>query len=822
MVSRGMEGFLQRSRRHDWLLGFCLLAVTLIAYQPVWHAGFIWDDEAHVTRAELRSLNGLARIWTQLGATQQYYPLVHSVFWVEHKLWGDSPLGYHLVNVLLHVFSALLLVKILRQLNIPGAWLAAALFALHPVEVESVAWVSELKNTLSSVFYLGAALAYLGFDRNRSRMSYAIALGLFLLGLMCKTVIASLPGALLVVFWWQRGTLSWRRDMLPLIPFFIAGMVAGLLTAWVERKFLHAEGAEFNFSLIARFLIAGRDVWFYLWKLIWPVDLVFFYPTWNVSPALWWQYLFPAAVLVLLGVLAWRRWRGPLAALLFFVGTLFPALGFFNVYPFRYSLVADHFQYLASLGPLTLIAAGISAAPCLLRKSKPFLQLALCAALLSFLGTLTWRQCGMYANPETLWQTTYRLNPDSWMAHNYFGLEHLKQGKLDEAMAQFQKALAIKPGFVDGQDNLGIVLLQKGRVDEAITQFHKALEIKPGYPDACNSLGIALMQKGRVDEAIASYKEALRSKPNYADAHYNLGIALLGEGRVGQAISQYQEALEIKPDYVDAHNNLGAALLQQGKVEEAISHFQKALQINPESAKAHLNLGLALLKKGNVREATVQFQKTLEIKPDDADALFNLGNILRQMGNMDDAIAHFQKTLAIDPGYVDAHINLGNVLLEKGKTDEAIAHFQKALQLNPEDAKAENNLGNAFLQKGSVREAIIHYQKALQIQPADPSFQNNMAWLLATCAEASLRDGNKSVELAKQADALTGGENPVILHTLAAALAEAGRFSEAVETARRALRLAEAQSNAMLTRALASEIELYQAGKPFHSPSKNH
>jgi hypothetical protein len=211
-ASQGLMGLPPSWWRQDWRIGLFLLVVTLAAYQPVWHAGFFWDDDAHVTPPELRSLHGLARVWTQLGATQQYYPLVYNVFWVEHIRWGDSPLGYHLMNVLLHAFSAFLLAKILRQLKIPGAWLAAALFALHPVEVESAAWVSELKNTLSGVFYLGAALAYLEFDRDRGGRNYAMALGLFVLGLMSKTVIATLPGALLVVFWWQRGRLAWKRS----------------------------------------------------------------------------------------------------------------------------------------------------------------------------------------------------------------------------------------------------------------------------------------------------------------------------------------------------------------------------------------------------------------------------------------------------------------------------------------------------------------------------------------------------------------------------------------------------------------------------------
>ena len=365
-----------------------------LVYQPAWQGGFIWDDEGHVTRPELRSWQGLCRIWFNLGATQQYYPLLHSAFWTEHILWGDATLGYHLLNIALHALAALLVAWILRRLAVPGAYLAAAIFALHPVQVESVAWITELKNTLSGVFYLGAALLYLRFDETRQRRLYLGALGLFVLGLLSKTVTATLPAALLVVFWWRRGRLSWRRDVLPLTPFFVLGAAAGVFTAWVERKLIGAEGAAFELSLIQRFLLGGRAVWFYLGKLLWPAKLLFIYPRWQLSQAVWWQYLFPAGALLLLAVL-WGlrgRWRGPLAGLLFFVGTLFPVLGFCNVYPFIYSYVADHFQYLASLGIITLVAAG---AALLLERWRLWRRPAgnvLCLALLATLAGLSWRQ----------------------------------------------------------------------------------------------------------------------------------------------------------------------------------------------------------------------------------------------------------------------------------------------------------------------------------------------------------------------------------------------------------------------------------------------
>ncbi len=286
--------------------------------------------------------------------------MLHSAFWIEHRLWGDATLGYHLVNIFLHATAAFLVALILRRLAIPGAYLAAAIFALHPVQAESVAWIAEQKNTLSAVFYLAAMLAYLHFDQTRRMPLYWWALGLFLLAIFSKTVTATLPGGLLVIFWWQRGRLSWKGDVLPLVPFFLLGAGGGMITAWWELKINNCVGPEFQFTLLERVLIAGRAIWFHLWKLCWPTKLTFIYPRWQIDVRAWWQYVFPLGVVALaIGLWSIRRWsRAPLAALLFFAGTLFPVLGFFNLYTFRYSLVANHYQYLASLGAITLAAAG--------------------------------------------------------------------------------------------------------------------------------------------------------------------------------------------------------------------------------------------------------------------------------------------------------------------------------------------------------------------------------------------------------------------------------------------------------------------------------
>src|SRR5574342_294751 len=404
-------------RTRAWLAGGGLLLVTVVTYFPALDGGFLWDDGAHITPPALRSLTGLWWIWTDPRATQQYYPLTHAAFWVAYQLWGPHTLGYHLVNVGLHGVGAVLVWRILVRLAVPGAWLGGALFALHPVHVESVAWITELKNTLSGVCYLGA--------RHWGR--YGLALALFVCALLSKTATVSLPAALLLIRWWKGGRVEWRRDVVPLVPFFVVGAALGLVTAWVERHHVGAEGEDFAFTWVDRGLIAGRAVWFYAEKLLWPANLLFNYPRWSIERTAWWQYAYPVAALAVVGAL-WglrgRLGRGPLVAALFFGGTLVPALGFFfDIYAFRYSFVADHFQYLASLGLLTLAAAGIAAGLGRLGVWQRPAGHAVCAALLLALATLSWQQAHLYKDLETLYRDTIARNPGGSLAYvNLAGL----------------------------------------------------------------------------------------------------------------------------------------------------------------------------------------------------------------------------------------------------------------------------------------------------------------------------------------------------------------------------------------------------------------
>ena len=422
----------------DWAVYALIVCAAFIAYLPAMHGGMLWDDTAHVTRLDLRSLHGLWRIWTDPGATQQYYPLLHSAFWVEHSIWGDSVLYYHLVNVALHALAACLVVKIARRLALPGAWLAGLIFALHPLGVEAVAWISEQKSTLSGAFYLASALAYLRFDESRKRSAYLVALAWFAAALLTKTVTATLPGALLVILWWRRGRIEWHRDVRPLLPWFILGVSAGLFTAWVESTLIGASGAEFALTPVQRLLLAGRVIWFYVWKVIWPANLTFFYPRWTIDASAWWQYLFPAGAIAAAAVL-WRVariHRGPLAGFLIFTGTLFPVLGFLNIYPFRYSYVADHFAYLAILGIVVPLAA--------IRAVRPLFGILLAGAL----GAMTWQQSAIYRDEETLYRATLERNPGVWLAHNNLAnLLLARIGQNPEAMSHLEAALRLRPDF---------------------------------------------------------------------------------------------------------------------------------------------------------------------------------------------------------------------------------------------------------------------------------------------------------------------------------------------------------------------------------------
>jgi Flp pilus assembly protein TadD len=543
----------------------------------------------------------------------QYYPLVFTSFRLERALWGLHPAGYHFVNLLLHSASALLLWRLLRQLRVPGAWLAAAVFALHPVNVESVAWITERKNMLSLFFFLLSLLWYLRFERQASAVDgprsapanprfstlapqlwYGLSLLAFALALFSKTAVAPLPGVLLLLAWWQRGRVV-SRDVWRAVPFLTAALLLIPLTVVFE----HQAGSELvrNDSFWSRLAGAGWAFWFYLYKALLPLNLIFIYPRWRIDPTNALSYV--PGLLVVLGLGGcWRYRRGwgkaGLFGLGYFLVMLLPALGFVNIYFMRYSLVSDHWQYFAIIGPIALIAAALTAAWGRLGRENRGLGVALGGALLLVLGALTWKQSQIYADEETLWRDTLARNPACSMAHNNLGDALGKQGLIDEAIRQFQEAVRLEPVNTEARVNLGAALGQTGQTDEAIRQFQEAIRLKPDSPEAHNDLGVALDRKGQTDEAIRQYLEALRLKPDNAKAHVNLGAALGKKGQIDEAIRQYQEALRLNPDAAEAHCNLGSALAATGQTDEAIRQFQEVLRLKPNFPGARDSLARAL------------------------------------------------------------------------------------------------------------------------------------------------------------------------------------------------------------------------------------
>jgi tetratricopeptide (TPR) repeat protein len=550
------------------LLGLVVLvALTILAHHPALEAGFIWDDDAYVTQNDaLRDPGGLEAIWFHPGATPQFYPLVFTSYWLEHRLWNLDPFGYHLVNIILHALVACLLWVVLRELNLRVAWLAAAVFAIHPVQVESVAWITERKNVLSGFFYLASLLLFFracspfraGSAAAVRRSLYGGSLLLFLCALSSKTVTCSLPAVILLLVWWKRGALN-RRILGLTAPYFGVGLIFAGMTIWMERYHVGAQGTEWSLNLLDRVLIAGRALAFYTAKLLLPVDLAFIYVRWQVDSTAWWQYLYPGGVLLTLFVLwklRFRIGRGPLAAALIFAATLFPALGFVDVYPMRYSFVADHFQYLASAAMIVLVLSAFHSG--IQRSGGRLRQAALGTStlLICVLGVLTWSRAQTFRDPEALWSDTLSKNPTSWMVHHNLGMAYEAQGKWQDCVEQYRAAIRLRPDLAQSYFNLGTVQAKQGDWAPARANFEKAISCEPDYPDAYVSLANVLYLQGDVASAIEGYRHALRIDPHKLSAYKNLARALRKLKRWSEAAAHYREILRIDPEDTEAMSYL--------------------------------------------------------------------------------------------------------------------------------------------------------------------------------------------------------------------------------------------------------------------------
>jgi tetratricopeptide (TPR) repeat protein len=568
-------------------------------------------------------------------------------------------LGYHATNIVLHIAEALLLWRILKILRISGAYLGAVLYAVHPVNVESVAWITQRKNLAAMLFFMLSVLFFLKTERSPSvppengrserqpggRFWYGASLLAFALGMLSKGSVAMLPFVLLGLVAWRR-RLSWR-DLAAALPFFTIAAVFTVVNVWFQR---HGNAVEIRSAgAVERLLGAGNVVWFYLYKALLPLNLLFIYPQWAIDAGdlMWW--LGPLAA-VGVTVLLWRGRKGRLRPLLFawgyFCAMLVPVMGLTDVYFMRYSLVADHYANLAIVGVVAAAAAGWAQWRAMAKSALPMLA---AASVVGILACLTWGQCRMYRDSRTLYETTLAKNPGCWLARS----------------------------------NLALLLADAGDLRGAVAQGRQAVRLKPDLPEAHYNLGRALARAGAAPEAIAEYEEALRLRPDYAEAHYNLGNAFRGAGRIPEAIGQYEEAVRIKPDFSDARNNLANLMEMSGRTPDAIGQYEEALRIDPSDAEARNNLGNALAESGRLPEAIAQFEEALRLKPGFPEAENNLGMALADDGRPEEAVSHFEQAVRLKPDYAEAHQNLGIVLRGLGRNAEAERHIEEASRLAP-------------------------------------------------------------------------------------------------------------------------------------------
>jgi protein O-mannosyl-transferase len=808
-----------------------IVLLTFLSYWPTLQAGFIWDDDKMLTSNPLVRLPlGLYYIWCST-ALPDYFPLTSTSFWLEWRLWGEHPAGYHLTNLLLHAASAVLLWKVLQRLRIPGAWLAALLFAVHPINVQSVAWIAERKNTLCMFFFLLSLLWYLrsqskevGLNAQRpqtsnpqpstlnpQRLYYWLSLGAFLCALLSKTAVVMGPFVLLLCHWWLQSragsggaagptapkssperlgagpgqlpsTLLSPRLLLRLAPFFALSLVLGLVTLWFQSHRAIAGDLIRNDDFLTRLAGAGRAVWFYAGKTLAPLDLCFVYPQWQIdehSFALWLPL--GAIILTLAVLMCFRRsWgRGPLFGFGYFLLMLLPILGLVNIYFQRYSLVGDHWTYFASPGIIVVVVGG--GAYFLSRHKNAWVLPVAAVAAVAWLIPATQRQARVYHDLGTLWEDTLAKNPTCWLAHNSLGSALADAGRFDEARHHLEQALAAKPDSMELLNNLASVFLDQGKPDEAMAYLRKALEIAPGSALAYYNLGNAYDQLNQPERAEANYRRALELDPAHAETHGNLGCLLYAAGKKHEAIDEFTRAISLKPDYAEALNNLAVLFLELKRAPEAESLLREAIRSKPAYADAHFNLGNALLSQGWQEEAATAYRRALALAP--------------------------QNPLA--------HCRLGTALWQGGAAQPALDELEAALRLQPNLAEAHYQIGLILATQKQPAGAVTRLREALRLRPEWPEAMAGLALTLASASSESDRNPSEALRVASRAVELTANTNAVALDAFAAACAATGKFEEATRTATKAAELARAAGDPKRAEEFQARRKLYAANQPY-------
>lgn len=710
------------NRRWLILAILALPLLTFLTYIPALRNGFIWDDDDHLTKnPAITHPEGLQKIWTVLDVSR-YYPLTLTNFWLQRRLWGLNPQPYHAVNIALHAANAILIFLLLRRLKIRAAWAAAALWAVHPVNVESVAWITELKNTQSGLFFFSSLLLFLRFESDEKLGWFALSLVSFAAALASKPSTVVLPLVLLLLAWWQRSQFR-KIDVLRAAPFFVLSAAMSLLTIVEQRGHIERSPHEWSLTLTERIIVASKALWFYASKLIWPVNLSFIYERWviNIDSIV---SLIPLFGLLAIGVCLWRYRKHPWvqAATLgtgYYVIALLPVLGFFDIFFFRYSFVGDHFQYLASLGIVALLAAGFTT----LVQARG----TRCAAMLISIGglsVLSWHHTKVFRDDKTLWLDTIKKNPRTSLAYCNYGVILNGEKRYQESEQYFRKALELKPGFIEAQSNLGVALTGLGRFEEAEQALQEALRIQPNYSKAFYGLGQLYYQTKRPVESEEHFQRAILAEPMFAEAYYDLGTLLLEQGRSDEATKLYRFALSLRPNFAIVSSNLAKILSEQGQFDEALQLYERAVNDDPKTAELHYNLALAYRRAGRVTDAITQFRTAIELKPSLADGYLELGRTLAANHQFTEAIDTFRRGLDVEP----RHMVMGNEMawLMATAPDAKLRNAPQAIQIGEriaeltsrKEPKPLDMLAAAYAEAGRFEDATATAQEALKLAEA--------------------------------------------------------------------------------------------------------
>ncbi|MDD5614048.1 MAG: tetratricopeptide repeat protein [Candidatus Omnitrophica bacterium] len=571
---------------------FILIILPVLIYSKSVNNGYIWDDDVHIYKnAQIKDFNGLKTIWSK-NTTNQYYPLTITFFWLAEKAWGLNPKGYHAMSIVFHIANTLLLFWAVKKLFGPLAFIGALIFAIHPIQVETVAWATEFKNILALFFFLLALLSYLKFDNNKKSKDYIITIGLFLCAVLSKHIavcFAFIPMA----YKWQREGKIGLREIKISMPFLSIGLLMGAIAVISELYQVGARGEEWSLSIIQRLMLWGQSSWFYIYKTLLPINFMFFYPKWDIDPgrALQWLPSLALVSAILLWASKYRVNRNIFTVLIFYIISIFPASGFFNVYPMIFSYVADHFSYLSSPFIILLILGTVYRLGVFFKKNlrctitaKTTLNI-LAAVIIIYLGLESFKLAGNYRDEITLWENTIKRNPGLWMPYANLAVLHANSENSEQAIKLYQKAIFLKPDKASIHYNMGNLYYQMKDYDSSIQSYFRALHIDPHYAQAYANLANVYRALNDKNKALENYAKASELKPE-AIIYYNMAHIYYETGDIEQAIELYNQALKTKTGYPRAHVNLAIIYLQIEEYGLAKENYKKALEkgykIEPE------------------------------------------------------------------------------------------------------------------------------------------------------------------------------------------------------------------------------------------------